>query len=114
MGLFEKLKAGLAKTRETLFAKVAQLVSGKTNIDPAMLERLEEILLSSDVGVETTMTILDNIKNRVKRETYETPEHVLVLLKDEIAKVLHVNGTEDATNVAFETTTKPWVVMVVG
>ncbi|HEY5615594.1 MAG TPA: signal recognition particle-docking protein FtsY [Bacteroidota bacterium] len=114
MGLFDKLKAGLAKTRESLFAKVSQLVSGKSSIDVETLDRLEEILLSSDVGVGTTTAILENIKRRVKTETYESAEHLQTLLKDEIAKVLHVNGKEEAGEMAELPASKPWVVMVVG
>ena len=114
MGLFDKLKAGLAKTRESLFAKVSQLVSGKSSIDAETLDRLEEILLSSDVGVGTTTAILENIKRRVKTETYESAEHLQTLLKDEIAKVLHVNGKEEAGEIAEPPASKPWVVMVVG
>ena len=114
MGLFDKLKAGLAKTRESLFAKVSQLVSGKSSIDAETLDRLEEILLSSDVGVGTTTAILENIKRRVKTETYESAEHLQTLLKDEIAKVLHVNGKEEAGEMAELPASKPWVVMVVG
>ncbi|HEX9829941.1 MAG TPA: signal recognition particle-docking protein FtsY [Bacteroidota bacterium] len=114
MGLFDKLKAGLAKTRESLFAKVSQLVSGKSSIDAETLDRLEEILLSSDVGVGTTTAILESIKRRVKAETYESAEHLQTLLKDEIAKVLHVNGKEEAGEIAEPPASKPWVVMVVG
>ncbi|MCI0706767.1 MAG: signal recognition particle-docking protein FtsY [Ignavibacteriae bacterium] len=114
MGLFEKLKAGLAKTRESLFSKVTHLVTGKSKIDAETIDRLEEILLSSDVGVATTATILDNIKRRVKEEKYETPEHLQTLLRDEIAKVLQVNGKEEPGEIAEHPATKPWVVMVVG
>ena len=114
MGLFDKLKAGLAKTRESLFAKVSQLVSGKSSIDAETLDRLEEILLSSDVGVGTTTAILESIKRRVKAEAYESAEHLQTLLKDEIAKVLHVNGKEEAGEMAEPPASKPWVVMVVG
>ena len=114
MGLFDKLKAGLAKTRESLFAKVSQLVSGKSSIDAETLDQLEEILLSSDVGVGTTTAILESIKRRVKAEAYESAEHLQTLLKDEIAKVLHVNGKEEAGEMAEPPASKPWVVMVVG
>ncbi len=114
MGLLEKLKSGLAKTRESLFSKVAHLVSGKSKIDPEMLDRLEEVLLSSDVGVDTTFAILDNVKRRVKDERYESPDHLLSLLKDEIANVLHANGKEESHEIAQSITSKPWVIMVVG
>jgi len=71
----KKLKQGLTKTRETLFTKVAALVSSKSVIDDDMLERLEEILISGDVGMDTTMIILDNIKKRVKQEKVESSCH---------------------------------------
>lgn len=114
MGLFEKLKAGLTKTRESMFGKVAQLVSGKRKIDEAMLDHLEEILISSDVGVETTLRMLANIKRRVKEEHYESPNQLLAMLKDEIARALHVNGsdTQQERNTAALAT--PHVIMVVG
>lgn len=114
MGLFEKLKIGLAKTREAIFGKVAQLVSGKTKIDEAMLDHLEEILISSDVGVETTLRMLSNIKRRVKDEHYESPDQLLIMLKEEIAKALHVYGHEAQAERDADILAKPHVIMVVG
>lgn len=111
---FKKLKAGLAKTRDTLFSKVTQLVGSKSTIDDEMLERLEEILIAGDVGVDTTMKILDNIKRRVKQEHYESAEQLTGLLKDEIAKVLHVNGDAPAAEIKLPAEPKPYVIMVVG
>lgn len=114
MGLFEKLKIGLTKTREAIFGKVAQLVSGKTKIDEAMLDHLEEILISSDVGVETTLRMLSNIKRRVKEEHYESPDQLLIMLKEEITKALHVNGHEAQVERDANILAKPHVIMVVG
>ncbi|MBI3587417.1 MAG: signal recognition particle-docking protein FtsY [Ignavibacteriales bacterium] len=111
---FKKLKAGLAKTRDTLFSKVTQLVGSKSAIDDEMLERLEEILIAGDVGVDTTMKILDNIKRRVKQERYESPEQLTGLLKDEIANVLHVNGDAPVAEIKLPAEPKPYVIMVVG
>lgn len=111
---FKKLKAGLAKTRDTLFSKVTQLVGSKSTIDDEMLERLEEILIAGDVGVDTTMKILDNIKRRVKQEHYESAEQLTGLLKDEIAKVLHVNGDAPVAEIKLPAEPKPYVIMVVG
>jgi fused signal recognition particle receptor len=110
----KKLKSGLAKTRDTFFGKVTQLVSSKTVIDDEMLDRLEEILISSDVGVETTMVILDNIKRRVKEEHYQSSDQLTVLLKDEIAKVLHVNGEQGPTDIRLPDKPRPYVMMIVG
>jgi fused signal recognition particle receptor len=110
----KKLKEGLTKTRETLFTKVAALVSSKNIIDDEMLERLEEILISGDVGVETTMVILDNIKRRVKQEKIESSDHLTLLLKEEIARVLHVNGNAETAEIRLPEAPRPYVVMVVG
>lgn len=114
MGLFEKLKAGLTKTRESMFGKVTQLVSGKSKIDEGMLDHLEEILLSSDVGVETTLRMLSNIKRRVKEEHYESPNQLLAMLKDEIARALHVNGSDTQQERDPAVLATPHVMMVVG
>jgi fused signal recognition particle receptor len=111
---FKKLKDGLTKTRDTLFNKVATLVSSKKIIDDEMLDRLEEILISGDVGFETTVLILENIKKRVKQENIESSDHLTSLLKDEIARVLHVNGSPEVTELVLPPDTKPFVVMVVG
>lgn len=114
MGLFEKLKVGLTKTRESIFGKVAHLVSGKSKIDEAMLDHLEEILISSDMGVETTLRMLSNIKRRVKEEHYESPDQLLTMLKEEIAGALHVNGHEEQGERDANILAKPHVIMVVG
>ena len=111
---FKKLKDGLTKTRDTLFSKVATLVSTKKVIDDEMLERLEEILISGDVGYETTMLILENIKKRVKQEKIESSDHLTAFLKDEIAAVLHVNGNTGPAELVLPAEPRPFVVMVVG
>ncbi|MBM4161046.1 MAG: signal recognition particle-docking protein FtsY [Ignavibacteria bacterium] len=110
----QKFKSGLAKTRDSLFGKVTQLVRSKSVIDEEMLERLEEILISADVGVGTTMVILDNIKNRVKQERYESSEQLSVLLKDEIGRLLQANGGAPANGIRLPDSVRPYVVMVVG
>jgi fused signal recognition particle receptor len=111
---FKKLKDGLTKTRDTLFSKVATLVSSKSVIDDEMLDRLEEILISADVGFETTTMILGNLRKRVKQEKIESSEHLTAMLKDEIAAVLHVNGSQDTTQILLPPGPRPHVVMVVG
>jgi fused signal recognition particle receptor len=110
----KKLTSGLAKTRDTLFGKVTQLVSSKSVIDDEMLERLEEILISSDVGVATTMAILDNIKRRVKEERYQSSDQLTALLKDEIARVLHVDGDQGPGDSRLPAEPRPYVIMIVG
>ncbi len=111
---FRKLKEGLTKTRDTLFNKVVTLVSSKSIIDDEMLERLEEILISGDVGVETSMVILENIKKRVKQERIESSDHLIQFLKEEIAGVLHVTGNSEAKEILLPVEPRPYVVMVVG
>ncbi|TSA24854.1 signal recognition particle-docking protein FtsY [bacterium] len=111
---FKKLKEGLTKTRDTLFSKVATLVSSKSVIDDEMLDRLEEILISGDVGFETTVMILGNIKTRVKQEKIESSDHLTALLKEEIARVLHVNGASEVAEITLPSAPRPYVVMVVG
>lgn len=110
----KKLKEGLTKTRETLFSRVAALVNTKSVIDDDMLERLDEILISGDVGVETTMIILENIKKRVKQEKMESSDQLSALLKEEIARVLHVNGNAEEATTDLPPTPRPYVIMVVG
>jgi fused signal recognition particle receptor len=110
----KKLKEGLTKTRETLFTKVAALVSSRSVIDDDMLERLEEILISGDVGMDTTMIILDNIKKRVKQEKIESSDHLTALLKEEIAGVLRVDAKSEEGSSDLPIAPRPYVVMVVG
>jgi fused signal recognition particle receptor len=112
MGFFEKLKQGLSKTHDNIFAKVDKLVYGKSKIDDDIIERVEEILLSSDVGVQTTEILIDNIKKRVKEEKYERPEELRVILKDEIKKIFS-SGIQQETD-DFEINKKPYIVMIVG
>jgi len=111
---FKKLKDGLTKTRDTLFNKVAALVSSKSVIDDDMLERLEEILISGDVGVDTTMVILQNIKKRVKVEKIESSDHLIQFLKEEIAGALQGTENSEASEILLPVGPRPYVVMVVG
>jgi fused signal recognition particle receptor len=112
MGIFEKLKKGLSKTHDNIFAKVDKLVYGKSKIDDDIIEQLEEILLSSDVGVQTSEILMENIKKRVKDEKYEHPEELKLMLKDEIKRIFAGNGTDISS--AFKLEKKPYVIMVVG
>jgi fused signal recognition particle receptor len=105
--VFGKVKNGLKKTREGVFSKISRLVSAKRIIDEDMLEEIEEILISGDVGVDTTLDILENLRNRVKNERYETAEELDQLIKDEISGLLQ--PAEES-----ELTAKPNVILVVG
>jgi fused signal recognition particle receptor len=112
MGLFDKLKKGLEKTHQNIFNKIDRLVNAKTEIDNDFLDNLEEILLSSDVGVNTTEKIIDNLKKRVKEEKYERTEQLKAILRDELKKVF-ISGN-GAVNEPFKLTAKPHVIVVVG
>lgn len=111
MGIFDKLKKGLAKTHDNIFAKVDKLVYGKNKIDVDLLDQIEEILLSSDVGVQTTEVIMDNLKNRVKEEKFERTDEINRMLKEELKKVfIEVIAPTDG----FKIEIKPHIVMIVG
>jgi len=110
----KNLKIGLSKTRDSIVGKIQQLISQKSKIDTELLEKLEEILIAGDVGTETTEIILNNLKNRVKEEKYQSTSQLLPILKDEILKMLDCGvGAEDSN---YDLTIKsiPHVIMVVG
>jgi fused signal recognition particle receptor len=119
MGFFDKfklsrLKEGLSRTRENLVHKVQKLLVGKSKIDDEVLDNLEEILLSGDVGVTTTTMIIDRIRTRVKRDHYENAGQLDALLRDEI-KRLFSNGTaEEGDPFMLPPDRKPQVIMIVG
>jgi fused signal recognition particle receptor len=112
MGLFDKLKKGLQKTHENIFNKIDKLVNAKAEIDDDFLDRLEEILISSDVGVNTTEKIIDNLKKRVKVEKYERTDQLNTIIRDELKNVF-ITGSQQV-NKPFELTAKPHVIVVVG
>ena len=111
---FNRLREGLAKTREQLVGKVQKLLSGRSKIDENLLENLEEVLIGGDVGVTTTMKIMENIKDRVKKERYENPADLDRLLRDEIQR-LFVGGNSDGhEGFSISPGARPHVVMIVG
>jgi len=109
----EALNKGLEKTKEGFFAKITKAVVGKSTIDDDVLDNLEEVLVTSDVGVTTTLKIVDRIQKRVAQDKYVTTDDLNGLLKDEIQGLLAENNSND-----FETfeygNQKPYVIMVVG
>ncbi len=109
---FTKLKEGLAKTRDSIFGKVAKLITTKSTIDDELLDQVEEILISGDVGVDATTAIIDAIKRRVKEERYTDASALNNLLKDEIQRQF-ANGSTNA-DPFFLPGIKPYVIMVVG
>jgi fused signal recognition particle receptor len=119
MGFFDsfklsRLKEGLAKTRENLFGKIQKVLATKSTIDDELLESLEEALIAGDVGVATTMKMIEHIKERVKKDRYENPAELDTLLKDEIQKIF-VNGSLENTDpFQIPENCKPYVIMIVG
>jgi fused signal recognition particle receptor len=117
MGLIDRLRKfteGLTKTRESFVQKVVQLVSTKTSVDDDFLEKLEEILISADVGVKTTQMIVERLKERAKREGFDTSEKLLHLVQQEIAALLHLNGTVTQQELTLPESPRPYVMMIVG
>lgn len=111
MALFSKFKEGISKTRNQVFDKISHAIARKSKIDDDLLEEIEEILISGDVGVETTLEIIERIKGRVKKEKYEEPDELFHLLKDEIAKIFPVGNNATLHNSDF---IKPFVILIVG
>lgn len=108
MGFFDKLKNGLKKTRESITQRVDQLLVSMGKIDDDLFEELEEILITSDVGVDTTLKIIESLKQRVKNEKVTDPKQVKNLLKEEITTILGSGSAELKLN------TKPSVIVVIG
>lgn len=118
-GLFSKekkesLDAGLQKTKESFFSKLGKAVLGKTTVDAEVLDNLEEILISSDVGVETTVKIIERIEKRVARDKYLGSSELDRILKEEIAGLLNESQKETQTAVSIPEGIKPYIIMVVG
>jgi fused signal recognition particle receptor len=110
----ESLGMGLRKTREGFFSKLSRVILGKSRIDEEVLDQLEEILLTSDVGVETTLRIIDRIQKRVSNEKYVNTEELNKILREEIARLLEENKSNQFTDFKEILTAKPYVIMVVG
>lgn len=119
-GLFSKdkketLNKGLEKTKENFLGKLKRAFVGKSRVDDDVLDELEEILITSDVGVETTLKIIERIENRVSKDKYMSTDELNVILRDEIAALLTENNTSDVEGVMIpEGIGKPYVIMVVG
>ena len=110
----ETLDKGLAKTKESVFSKIARAVAGKSKVDDEVLDNLEEVLVTSDVGVETTLKIIKRIEERVARDKYVTREELNRILNEEIAALLTENHAVDNTTFDIPIEKKPYVIMVVG
>ncbi|MCF8255040.1 MAG: signal recognition particle-docking protein FtsY [Bacteroidia bacterium] len=110
----EKLDQGLEKTKTSLLDKISKALVGKSNVDDAFLDDLEEILVSSDVGIETTLKIIDRLQKRVAKDKYVGTSELNTLLKEEIAALLDENKSEIPVDFSDLKGVKPYVVMVVG
>tara|TARA_B100001287_G_scaffold19684_1_gene14561 strand:- start:966 stop:1940 length:975 start_codon:yes stop_codon:yes gene_type:complete len=110
----EDLDQGLEKTKQSFFAKIANTVAGKSKVDEELLDDLEEVLVSSDVGVKTTLKIIDRLEERVKKDKYIGVNQLNDLLKNEIAEMLSENNITDVTGYNIPKSDLPHVVMVVG
>src|ERR1035437_7236452 len=110
----ESLNKGLFVTKQSFFSKLANAIMGKATIDDEVLENLEEILLTTDVGVDTSLRIIDRIKKRVAQNRKIETSQLNEILREEIAELLVSNGTEDNSDFDLPADKKPYVIMVVG
>lgn len=108
------LDQGLAKTKESVFSKITRAVAGKSKVDEDVLDQLEEILITSDVGVETTLKIIERIENRIARDKYLDTKELNNVLREEITDLLIKHDSEDFDDFILPEKKKPYVVMVVG
>jgi fused signal recognition particle receptor len=122
MGLFdffskgkkEQLDKGLEKTKESVLSKLSRAIAGKSRVDDDVLDNLEEALIMSDVGVETTVKIIERIQDRVARDKYMGTDELHAILKDEIVQLLEENSSVYNSKVTYGDDKKPFVIMVVG
>ena len=110
----EKLDEGLEKSKTSLFDKISRAVVGKSKVDDEVLDDLEEVLISSDVGVETTIKIIRRIEERVERDKYVSTSELDLILREEIAGLLSENNIEDTNGFSIPKKDVPYVIMVVG
>lgn len=122
MGLFdifkreqkEDLNKGLEKTKQSIFSRITKAIAGKNTVDDDFLDELENILISSDVGVDTTVKIIDRLSKRVSKEKYFGSDELNTILKEEIVALLSENNTPDYTSYTVPENTKPYIMLIVG
>ena len=122
MGVFSKfskdkketLDKGLEKTKTSIFTKLSKAIAGKSRVDEDVLDRLEETLVSSDVGVETTLRIIERLQSRAAKDKFISTGELNSLLKDEIVQLLQENNSEDTNEFNIPVDANPYVIMVVG
>lgn len=110
----ETLDKGLEKTKQGLFDKLKRAVAGRSKIDDDFLDNLEEVFITSDVGVETTLKIIDRLQKRAARDKYVSTSELNTLLRDEITETLAENNNADTPDFSVPSDKKPYVIMVVG
>jgi len=108
------LDKGLEKTKQSVFSKISKAVAGKSKVDDEVLDKLEEILVTSDVGVDTTLKIIERIEARVARDKYLGTDELNRILKEEIVALLQENNTSDGADFDLPADKKPYVILVVG
>ena len=113
MGIFDK---GVQKTKKSFFERISRAVAGKSKVDDDLLDAIEEALVASDMGVDTTLKIIDNLQDRVERDKYLSFDELMDMLRDEIASLLNIKDgeTSDDAVIPFDFSVKPYVIMVVG
>lgn len=110
----ESLDQGLQKTNESIFSKISKAVVGKSKVDEEVLDELEEVLIGSDLGVETTIKVIKRIEERVARDKYLNASELDLILREEIALLLEENNTQDLLDFDLPADKKPYVILVVG
>ena len=110
----ETLDKGLSKTKESVFSKITKAIVGKSKVDDSVLDELEEVLITSDVGVSTTLKIIERIEKRAAKDKYISTSELTTILREEIAALLTENKTEDMEDFSVPEGKKPYVIMVVG
>lgn len=110
MGIFDK---GVKKTNRSFFEKLSRAIVGKTEVDEELLDAIEEALLATDMGVDTTMTIIERLEERVRNDKYVSLDELVDILREEIADLLDVNSNQEEVK-PFDFSKKPYVIMVVG
>lgn len=110
----ETLDKGLSKTKESVFSKITKAIVGKSKVDDSVLDELEEVLITSDVGVSTTLKIIERIEKRAAEDKYISTSELTTILREEIATLLTENKTEDMEDFFVPEGKKPYVIMVVG
>ena len=113
MGIFDK---GVTKTNRGFFERLTRAIVGKAQVDEDLLDAIEEALLATDMGVDTTMKIIENLEERVSRDKYVSIDELVDILRDEIAQLLNVKEGEESDDavIPFDFSKKPYVIMVVG